>query len=204
MRSCRRALVVLAVFMAAAALLLSQTQRPAQAFYDEARALTPKNDAVSLRLALERYTQAQALFRTEGKPAMEVEALAARAEIYDRLGDRENALRDYRATKELYRRLGKHSDEALSIALGANEERALKRFDEAIRDYERALVVARAAHDRKAEADMLYGSAPAGSIAAITRRLMPNTNRQSPYIATCTKLTARRRLYASWARCRIA
>src|SRR5437588_178825 len=80
MRCCRKVLIVPAVFVATAALLWSQP-RPAQAIYDEARALVAKNDAASLHLALERYTEAQALFRTEGKPAMQVEALAARAEV---------------------------------------------------------------------------------------------------------------------------
>ena len=113
----RRVIEVKTIFalLLAAGAAFAQTPRSAMEAAQEGLQLKAKGDPQSLRLAVDRFTEAIALFHSENQPAFEVQMFSARANVYDLLKEFDQSARDFHSAEEMFRKLGDHKNEALAV-----------------------------------------------------------------------------------------
>src|SRR2546428_3537851 len=84
----------------------TQDKSKAYAAFEEAEKLRKKPSAESLKLAIEKYSEALRLFRAEGDRESEATTLATMGLVYSSLGDKPKAIQLYEQALPIFKFVG--------------------------------------------------------------------------------------------------
>jgi CHAT domain-containing protein/Tfp pilus assembly protein PilF len=129
-----------------------QNRLAAQRKFDEAKALSAQGTEESMRLAVEKYGEAFALWRTAGDLSGAAKTLNNIGQIFDQLGEKQKALNIYDQALKLYRQAGDRGGEANTLTNVGAVYASQGDNQKAIDLYAEALQVHRALGDRRREA----------------------------------------------------
>ena len=124
----------------------------AQQAFDEGDTLFVKQDAISLRGAIEQFEKALRLSRQNNNQNLQVLALGALGRIYIDLGNTRKALELYTQALPLAHALGNQSNEASILSNTASAYADLDDRQKALELYTQALQIERTIRDRSAQA----------------------------------------------------